>query len=437
MAANVSPGTKWRIMILIFLFYFLGLGFTNQFFNVMLRTMQVDMGWDAAQTTAISTAIYGAMVWFVFVAGAILDKVSVRKIFVLEMILVGIAFALRGVAQGFMFWFALIVVYGVLSAFYIPTVIKLTSLWFDGSQIALANGILTAGSPCGQLVANLAGYKIAMAIGGWKVVFIATGIIMIILAVLSWFMIKERRSEDAALKSDILKKEDMTFWRNIAGVLRTPGVWIYSLANACFLGMVYAMMTYQNFVYQTDPQWALDPSVSGTIPASSNMVSMCAYVLVPFVFGKLGIMKHWHIAAIITAVVAVTSAMFMSWFSYDLGMARAGMAISGLMYGCCLTAPRVLMLKLPEVSGPRAGTAQGFYSTVERLGVTIFVAIVGPQVVADPVGSSVVMGEMNMIMYLHPVLLLIALFVNKKRYGNIHAIITPKAAPAETVAEAK
>ena len=125
MAANVSNGAKWRVMIMVFLFYFFGLGFTNQFFNVMLRTMQVDMGWDAAQNTAISTAIYGSMVWFVFVAGAILDKVSVRKLFVLEMVLVGVAFALRGVAQGFMFWFALIVVYGVLSAFYIPTVVKL------------------------------------------------------------------------------------------------------------------------------------------------------------------------------------------------------------------------------------------------------------------------------------------------------------------------
>ena len=338
MAANVSNGAKWRVMIMVFLFYFFGLGFTNQFFNVMLRTMQVDMGWDAAQTTAISTAIYGAMVWFVFIAGAILDKVSVRKLFVCELILIAIAFALRGVAQGFMFWFALIIVYGVLSAFYIPTCVKLISLWFDGSQIALANGILTAGSPAGQLVANLAGYKIAMAIGGWKVVFITTGIIMVILAVLSWFMIKERRSEDAALSSAILKKEDMTFWRNIAGILKTPGVWIYSIANACFLGMIYAMMTYQNYIYQTDPAWALDPTVSGTIPAFSNMISMWAYIVVPLVLGKLGLMKHWHIAAIICAVVAVTIAMigYFLWLYPVLCMA----AVLQLPAYLCSSSPK-------------------------------------------------------------------------------------------------
>jgi len=146
--------------------------------------------------------------------------------------------------------------------------------------------------------------------------------------------------------------------------------------------------------------------------------------------GKLGLMKHWHIAAIICAVVAVTVAMI-GYFTYNLAYARFSMALSGLMYGCCLTAPRVLMLKLPEVSGPRAGTAQGFYSTIERLGVTVFVAIVGPQVIAEPVGASIVLGKMNVIMYAHPILLLIALFINKKRYGNIHAIVEAPKAPAE------
>lgn len=429
LAQNINSGTKWRVMICIFLFYFFGLGFTNQFFNVLLATMRADMGWDAAQTTVISSAMYGAMIWFVFVAGALLDKFSVRKLFVLEVILCGFAFLLRGFAQGFIFFFALMVVYGILSAFYIPTCIKLISLWFDGSRIALANGILTSGSPAGQLIANLFGYKIAIAIGGWKVMFIVTGIILICLAVISWFLVKERKSEDAALSSAILKKEDLTFWRNIGGVARTPGVWIYSVANACFLGMIYAVMTYQNYVYQTDPGWSLDPSVSGTIPACSNMVSMCAYTLVPLIFMKLGIQKHWHVAAIFCAVVAVTVAMI-GYLAYNFTYACISMAVSGLMYGCCLPAPKVLMLQLPEVSGPRAGTAMGIYTTMERVGVTIFVAIMGPSFMAwDPTvpGMSVLMGKMNIIMYIQPLLLILALFVAKKRYGNIYARVeTPK-----------
>ena len=147
---GVSNNTKWRVLICIFLFYFVGLGFTNQFFNVVLGVMVADMGWDPAQATLISSAMFGAMIWFVFVAGIFLDKFSVKKLFMVEIILVAISFILRGFATGFTFFFALMIVYGVLSAFYIPTVIKLVSLWFDGKQIALANGVLTSASPCGQ-----------------------------------------------------------------------------------------------------------------------------------------------------------------------------------------------------------------------------------------------------------------------------------------------
>jgi hypothetical protein len=62
------------------------------------------------------------------------------------------------------------------SAFYIPTCIKLISLWFDTSEIALANGMLTSASPAGQLVANLFGYNIAMAIGGWRMLWMVLGV---------------------------------------------------------------------------------------------------------------------------------------------------------------------------------------------------------------------------------------------------------------------
>ncbi len=436
---GVNNGTKWRVLICIFLFYFVGLGFTNQFFNVVLGVMVADMGWDPAQATLISSAMFGAMIWFVFVAGIFLDKFSVKKLFMVEIILVAISFILRGFATGFTFFFALMIVYGVLSAFYIPTVIKLVSLWFDGKQIALANGVLTSASPCGQLIANLFGYKIAMAIGGWKIMFITTGVLMVCILVVSLFLVKDRKSEDAALESAILTKDDLTFGKNIKGVASTPGVWIYALANGCFLGMVYALMAYQNYIYQTDPGWGLDPSVSGTVPAFSNCVSMCAYTLVPLVFARLGIQKYWQIAAIFTAIVAVCVASS-GWMAYNYAWACASMAISGLMYGCCLPAPKVLMLQLPEVSGPRAGTAMGVYTTMERVCVTIFVAFLGPKILAwDPSipGMSVLAGKFQLIMLIHPVLLALALLVNKKRYGNIFAIVAKKEGTLAAQHEAK
>lgn len=428
---GVSNGTKWRVMLCIFLFYFLGLGFTNQFFNVALGPMIADMGWDATQGAAISNAMFLGMIWFVFVAGFLLDKFSVKKLFVLEIFLVGILFALRGFASGFAFFYVLMILYGVLSAFYIPTCVKLISLWFDGKQIALANGILTCGSPAGQLVANTVGFKLALAIGGWKVMYIVTGVLVLVVAVIAIFLVKDRKSEDAALESAILTKDDLSFAKNIKGVASTPGVWVYCFANGFFVGFVYAIMAFQNYVYQNDPGWGLDPTVSGTIPAFSNCVSMCCYVLVPLVFGKLGIQKWWGVAAIFCAIGAITL-VTLQWFAYSYVFACVAMATSGLLYGCCLPAPKVLLLQLPEVSGPRAGTAIGIYTTIERVCVVVFVAIIGPRVLAwDPAmhggqGMSVLVGRIQMLMYIQPILLAVALFVNKKRYGNIFAHVAKR-----------
>ncbi len=117
------------------------------------------------------------------------------------------------------------------------------------------------------------------------------------------------------------------------------------------------------------------------------------------------------------------------WFSYSYVYACISMATSGLLYGCCLPAPKVLLLQLPEVSGPRAGTAIGIYTTIERVCVVVFVAIIGPKVLAwDPSvpGMSPFVGKIQALMYIQPILLALALLINKKRYGNIFAHVAKK-----------
>jgi fucose permease len=57
---------RWVVILFIFLFYFVVLGFTNQSFNVLLATMAKDLKWTGVQTTAIATAMFSGMIWFVF-----------------------------------------------------------------------------------------------------------------------------------------------------------------------------------------------------------------------------------------------------------------------------------------------------------------------------------------------------------------------------------
>ena len=405
---------RWTVIGFIFLFYFVVLGFTNQAFNVLLATMAKDLQWNGVQTTAIATAMFSGMIWFVFVAGAILDKFSAKKVMAATGVLVAVVFFLRGYAQDFTFFFVIMFIYGIASAFYIPTCIKLISLWFDTSEIALANGMLTSASPLGQLVANLFGYNIAMAIGGWRALYMVLGVATIVIIAFFFFVLRERKSEDAALESAVLKHEDLTFWRNIGGVAKTPLVWLYAIANAGFLGCVYGLMAYQNYLLQMDPGWHLTAATSGTVPAFSNMVSMFAYTLVPFIIMKLNAQKHYPLIAIISGIIA-TTALIIGYASYSYGLICAMMAVSGLFFGAALPAPKVFMLQLPEVSGPRAGTAMGLYVTIERIGVTVLVAIVGGLITSGKpaIGMTYVFSSAITMMYISPILIFVGWMITR------------------------
>lgn len=131
------------------------------------------------------------MVWFCFVAGSAIDKISVKKIMGTCLILLSVLIFLRGQATGFVIWYAMMFLYGVVSAFYQPCVTKTVSLWFDSEELATANGCTTAASPIGQITANLFAGRIAANLsGGWRQLFMIAGIIVFVLMVCWWIFAK-------------------------------------------------------------------------------------------------------------------------------------------------------------------------------------------------------------------------------------------------------
>ena len=122
---------RWVMLLFVCLFYFIILGFCNQSFNILLGTITTDMGWDTAQRTAIAGAMPSGMIWFVFIAGITMDKISVKKVLGSSIMICAVLIFLRGQAEGFMFFWVLMFLFGVASAFYSPATTKVITLWFD------------------------------------------------------------------------------------------------------------------------------------------------------------------------------------------------------------------------------------------------------------------------------------------------------------------
>ena len=103
------------------------------------------------------------------------------------------------------------------------------------------------------------------------------------------------------------------------------------------------------------------------------------------------------------------------------------LALGGILYGAIVPAPKVLMLAVPEVSGPRAGTALGVYTTIERIGITIFISLLGGAIAIEGVSMASVYSKFWFIQLISPALIAIASVFDKKQQES-------RAVKAETTA---
>ena len=410
---NEKNPFRWVMLLFICLFYFTILGFTNQSFNILLATISSDMGWTAVQRTAVAGAMSTGMIWFVFVAGSTLDRFSVKKILGSAVLVCAAIIFIKGRAQGFTSWYAIMFIFGVASAFYMPATTKMIGLWFDDSELYIANGFLTSASPMGQLTANLFGVKIMYAVGGWQLLYTLVSVCIFLIVLAFFFIAKDKKSKDATLTSTFLENADLGFWKNIRGILKVPMVWVYCLSNMFFLGTIYAAGVLGQFVFQTDPGWMLDKSVSGQIPAANNMASMTAYILVPLIIAKLG-RQHYRKVAIMAGIIAPLC-FFVGIRSFNFTTAIITYAIAGIMFGAIVPASKVLMLQLPEVRGQRAGTALGVYVTIERIGITAGITLLGGLLAANPAKMSNTIATFFLIQLMAPLLIFIGGIVSKKK----------------------
>ena len=416
-----SP-VRWLMLIFMCLFTFTITGFTNQSFNLLLVTIMGDMGWTAAQLTMITTAFTSGLMFFVFIAGIVLDRFSAKKLLVVTIIVIGALVLLRAFAQNFPFFYALMLVFGVANAFFLPASVKVIGLWFGEDELFFANGCLQASSPLGMLVANLFLTQIMSALFGsqWQNLFLTLGIVLFVLGILFFIFGKERKNEDAALSSSSLGAEDLGLWKNIRGVIRVPRVWVYILANVFFMGTLFAAMGVGQFIFQSDPGWGgyygatagLSMAQSGQISASSNIMSMSALALVPLIMRKIG-QKHFVKIVVIAGVLNAVLNLI-GHASYIFPLIIATMVVSGFLCGFCIPAPRILMLRLPEVSGPRAGTAMGLFITAERVCVTFFVGLLTTLITVPGARMSVILGVFYLLQLGSPLLILLGAHLTKR-----------------------
>lgn len=156
----------WLVCFSASLFFFYQFVQGNMFASIADHVMR-DFQIEANQLVLLSSTYYLANVVFLFVAGILLDRFSIKKILLLSMFFcMASTFILAYTEQ---FYVALICrfVAGVTSAFCFLAPVRLATRWFPPKRMALVTGAIVTMAMTGGLLAQYPLTKLVLHIG-WR-----------------------------------------------------------------------------------------------------------------------------------------------------------------------------------------------------------------------------------------------------------------------------
>lgn len=199
--------------------------------NACTDNLMSDYGFDAATLGSIMSFYYIGYVVMQLPAGIILDRVGVRMPVLLSILMCSLGVLLFAVASSPLVLTIARFLMGFGSAFAFLTNVKVASLWFEPKHMPLFVGLTLA---AGTLGAKVAGSPLVylLSVLGWKSALQLLAFSGGLLALGSWFVIKDVKSESFQ-ETDGLKETVGHVAHSFSEILKEPMSWVMGLYGLC------------------------------------------------------------------------------------------------------------------------------------------------------------------------------------------------------------
>jgi ACS family hexuronate transporter-like MFS transporter len=193
-------------------------------------------GWSEFEYGRVISFFQLAYAVAMIFAGAFIDRVGIKKGFVIAIIfwsLAAMGHAISGAVASFIVWRILL---GIGEAANFPASVKTVAEWFPKHQRALATGIFNSGTNIGAFVTPFAVAWILSTFGSWRWVFIITGATGFVWLV-AWLIIYKRPQEHPRLSKaelDFIRSgpEEKTQKIPWSSLLKFKQTWAFTLGKA-------------------------------------------------------------------------------------------------------------------------------------------------------------------------------------------------------------
>lgn len=180
----------WLVCFAATMFFFFEFIQGNMFASIAANIMQ-DFQIQADKMAYLSSIYYLSNVIFLFVAGVILDRYSIKNTILLAMLFCVLSTFVLAYSHSFYVALLCRFVTGIGSAFCFLGPVRLASHWFPPKRMALVTGAIVTVAMTGGMLAQYPLTKL-VAYVGWRQAVLDVGVLGFAMLILMVFWIKER-----------------------------------------------------------------------------------------------------------------------------------------------------------------------------------------------------------------------------------------------------
>jgi NNP family nitrate/nitrite transporter-like MFS transporter len=358
---------KWYILLLAMMTYGSIAGSARLCMPVLFPEIAAELG---LSMVAIGT-IWGmdplAGVFLGLPGGLLADRFGVKRTLTVVCILAGVFGALRGFSVDFLSMAAFMFLFGLMAAVTPSIIPKVTTVWFAGKHLGMANGMLNVAWAVGAVFAILTSATLFSPwLGGWQNVLFFFGVPPVLMGLLWWLTGREPPKQDTAYTP----VSGTPFRKALSSVIHIRDVWIMGIVLLTYWGTNMGFGGYLP-TYLRNVGWEAGLADSAmTAFMGIGVLGVIPMVLFSDKIGsrKIVMMFAIFVLALSMGLIPLVNTMGVWIFLIVGGILRSGVAALG----------NTLILETKGVGGTFSGTAIGLTNTLGMLG-----AFVSP-----PIGNS-------------------------------------------------
>ena len=343
---------RWVILALVWLLY-AAFGLVNRSVSPLVTPILEDLNMSYSQMGIILGSWQLTYIVVAIIAGTIIDKWGVRKSLFIGTVIIGLSAALRYFPSGFGSLLPVVAIFGIGGPLISIGAPKTIASWFRGKGRGTAVGIYTTGPWVGGLLALAATNSFVMPIAGysWRLTFVYYGFLVLIIALLWWFLARDIKPTGAT--------EGESIGKVFSRLIRIRTVRLILIMGLLSFAIMHG---FTNWLPRIIESGGISPAAAGFMASIPVIAGIPAVLVIPRLVPPH---LRGRLIALLALVVAVALLVSVNTLGFPLFV---GLTLFGIAGPSLFPIVMLILMETPEVGEKHMGLAGGIFFCVAEIG---------------------------------------------------------------------